>query len=176
MEIVIPVVAALVVLLAGWVMWTGTRLDRLGTRVDAARASLDAQLVRRAAAAQALADRDPDLLGAPLAQRLRMACRLALEADDAGREVAENDLGRALAELPAGLDPALLRDLADASTRVILARRFYNDAVRDTRALRSRWLPRLFRLGRQPAPVFFEIADTVVISATSVDHQIPVRR
>ena len=43
-----------------------------------------------------------------------------------------------------------------------LARRFYNDAVRDTVSLRRRRLPRLFRLGgRRPLPAFFEIDDTV---------------
>jgi hypothetical protein len=30
--------------------------------------------------------------------------------------------------------------------------------VRDTRALRGRWMPRVFRLGgRRPVPTFFEI-------------------
>ncbi|HST65003.1 MAG TPA: DUF3048 domain-containing protein, partial [Mycobacteriales bacterium] len=47
----------------------------------------------------------------------------------------------------AGADPALLADLTDAARRVALARRFYNDAVRDTRLLRRRRMPRLLRLG-----------------------------
>jgi hypothetical protein len=153
--VLVVVVAAL---FATWVTWTATRVDRLHIRVDAARATLDAQLVRRAAAVQALVDRDPDRLGPAAAERLRAAVRTALDADDGVRESAENDLGRALLELPAGLDPALLRDLTDTSTRVLLARRFHNDAVRDTRALRGRRIPRLFRLGgRRPVPTFFEI-------------------
>jgi hypothetical protein len=46
---------------------------------------------------------------------------------------------------------------------VVLARRFYNDAVRDTRSLRSRRLPRLLApAGRRPLPAFFEIADAPV--------------
>lgn len=152
------VVVALVALLATWVTWTATRVDRLHIRVDAARATLDAQLVRRAAAVQALVNRVPERLGAQPAGRLRSAARAALDADDAVRESAENDLSRALQELPTDLDPALLRDLTDASTRVLLARRFYNDAVRDTRALRGRWIPRWFHLGgRRPVPTFFEI-------------------
>ena len=45
-----------------------------------------------------------------------------------------------------------------------LARRFYNDAVRDTVSLRRRRLPRLFRLGgAEPLPAFFEIDDTVPV-------------
>jgi hypothetical protein len=41
-----------------------------------------------------------------------------------------------------------------------LARRFYNDAVRDTRALRRRRLARLLRLhARHPLPRYFDIDD-----------------
>jgi hypothetical protein len=45
---------------------------------------------------------------------------------------------------------------------VLIARRFYNDAVRDTRTLRRRRLPRLLHLaGRRELPQFFDIDDTV---------------
>lgn len=153
---------AAAVVLAVWVMWTATRVDRLHTRTDAARASLDAQLVRRAAAVQALVDADGDWLDSGLATRMRTAARAALDADDSTREAAENDLGKVLQELPPGMsDPNLMRDLRDAASRVVLARRFYNDAVRDTRSLRGRRMPRLLRLGgRRPVPAFFEIDDT----------------
>lgn len=156
------VVVAVVIVLAAWVAWTATRVDRLHSRTDAAQASLDAQLVRRAAAVQALVDRAGDLLDAEVAARMRAAARAALDADDATREAAENDLGRVLQQLPAGVsDPDLMRDLRDAASRVVLARRFYNDAVRDTRSLRGRRMPRLLRLGgRRPVPAFFEIDDT----------------
>ena len=155
-------VVAVVVLLATWSTWTAARVDRLHSRVDAARASLDAQLVRRAAALQALVDASMPALGPALAERLRTVARACVDADPTVREAAENDLSRALHEIPAELDPELLADLADAARRVALARRFYNDAVRDTAALRRRRLPRLLRLGgRRPVPVFFEIDDTV---------------
>lgn len=165
------VAVAVVALLAAWVTWTASRVDRLHHRVDAARGTLDAQLVRRAAAVQAVLDRIPDLVSPPLADRLRETARAALDAEDSVRESVENDLGRVLAELPAGLfDPPgagpageLLRDLAEASSRVVLARRFYNDAVRDTRALRGRGLSRLLRLGgRRPLPRFFEIDEVIL--------------
>ena len=57
--------------------------------------------------------------------------------------------------------PAALRtDLAGTQTRVALARRFYNDAVRDTSALRTRRLPVLLRLhASRPVPRFFDIED-----------------
>ena len=50
-------------------------------------------------------------------------------------------------------------ELADAEARVLLGRRFHNDAVRDTLALRERPVVRLLRLGgRAPLPTYFEIA------------------
>ena len=156
--ITVVIVVAVVALLFTWVTFTAARVDRLHHRVDAARAALDAALVRRAATAHALVDRSTDTLGAELTGRLRDAVRTALDAGEADREAAENDLSGALAALPAGVDPERLVDLREASTRVVLARRFYNDAVRDTRALRGRWVPRLLRLGgRRAVPGFFEI-------------------
>lgn len=162
MGVVIAVVAV-VVLLAAWVTWTATRLDRLHSRVGAARAALDAQLVRRAAAARALLDYSPGVIRPEVATRLDTTVRSALDADEATREAAENDLGRVLRDIPFDVLPAeRSRDLLDAVTRVAFARSFYNDAVRDTRALRGRRMPRLLRLaGRRPLPVFFEIDDTV---------------
>lgn len=153
-------IALAVVLMSIWISWTTTRLDRLANRVDAARASLDAQLVRRSAALQAFLDSSP---GLPGADRMRALALAALEADDAERESAENDLGRELAALPDGGDAARRQDLAEASVRVVLARRFYNDAVRDTHSLRGSRLSRMLRLsGGRPAPTYFEIADVVV--------------
>lgn len=159
---VILTLGVVAVLLAAWVGWTGTRVQRLHDRTAAARSSLDAQLVRRAAALQALVDRSEAELGQARAVRLRALAAASLDADVSTREAAENDLSRALHDIPGDADPALLGDLADAARRVALARRFYNDAVRDTVSLRRRRLPRLFRLGgRRPLPAFFEIDDTV---------------
>ncbi len=149
---------ALVVLLAVWVTWTANRIDRLDARAAAARSSLDAQLVRRAAGARVIAEADAATLGSD-AQRLRRAAQEALTADDAGREAAENDLGRILSQLEV-TDPARLAELREASSRVAIARSFYNDAVRDVHGLRGQRLPRLFHLGaRRPLPSFFEIDD-----------------
>jgi hypothetical protein len=82
---------------------------------------------------------------------------------DGDRELAENLLGRELRELRVDLPgvPAALRaDLDGTTTRVGLARRFYNDAVRDTRALRRNRLPRLLRLhASRPLPRYFDIDD-----------------
>ena len=48
-------ILAVAFLLGFYVTWTAGRLDRLHARVDASWAALDAQLVRRAAAARAVA-------------------------------------------------------------------------------------------------------------------------
>ena len=59
------------------------------------------------------------------------------------------------------LPVALVAELADAETRVLLARRFHNDAVRDTLALRKRRPVRWLRLGGTAAlPSYFEIAES----------------
>jgi hypothetical protein len=72
-------------------------------------------------------------------------------------------LGRELREVLrdlSGVPAALRSDLDGTTTRVGLARRFYNDAVRDTRALRRGRLSRVLRLhGSRPLPRFFDIDD-----------------
>ncbi|KKC03920.1 NUDIX hydrolase, partial [Mycobacterium nebraskense] len=61
---------------------------------------------------------------------------------------------------PASLPAGLIAELADAEARVLLARRFHNDAVRDTLALRERFLVRTLRLGGTASlPSYFEIVE-----------------
>jgi hypothetical protein len=163
-------VAAVVVaiLLTWWVTFTITRLDRLHARVDAAHAAMDAQFVRRAAALARAAESQR----APGSGELAAVAHRALAAPDGEREPAENDVSRAVADLSAatGADPIRaeeLRELNESSARAAIARRFYNDAVRDTRALRSRRLPRYLRLsGRRALPQFFDIEDAPQLTAS----------
>jgi hypothetical protein len=65
----------------------------------------------------------------------------------------------------AALDPAgrdLVGDLAEAWYRVTLARRFYNEAVDQTRRRRQTGPVRLLRLaGRTPMPTTFEMDDAL---------------
>ena len=159
MEVILAA-AAVTVVLFGWVSWTASRVDRLHDRTAHARSALDAQLVRRAAALQALASRSE--LGPAAEARLLAIAAASLDADASTREAAENDLSRALRDLPPDAGAEQLDDLTDAARRVAYARRFYNDAVRDTVSLRRGRVPRWFRLGgREPLPAFFEIDDTV---------------
>ena len=153
----------LVVLVALYITWTAGRLDRMHARVDAAWSGLDAQLVRRAAAARALL---PHLPAGPEAVAVDERAVAALAAEEHGREAVENALTRALRaavpllpETPGA--EAALAELESASSRVGLARSFHNSAVTDTRALRRRRMPRLLRLaGHRAMPSFFDMDDT----------------
>jgi hypothetical protein len=179
----VAAVVAVVALLATYLTWTAERIDRLNVRVEKADATLDAQLVRRAAAAQALvtsAAAAGDLPDGAVAAVRSLAT--SARQHDGDRWATENALTRAVADAVQGLRaraaesdassaaaagesrlPAELAELADASERVDLARSFYNQAVRDTRELRARLVPRLLRLhGRAGLPAFIELDDTTL--------------
>ena len=143
-------------------VWAATRLDRLHVRTDAAWAALDDALNRRALAVSA---------------ELSGLAELALRAAPGGREDAENELGRALLVLDrATLDPARMAQLAETEQRVVIARRVYNDAVRDTLALRSHRLVRWLRLaGTAPLPRYFEIAEPVLPGDAPLPDDGPVQ-
>jgi hypothetical protein len=167
--VILIVVAA--ILVGVYVSWRAGRLDRLHARVEAARAALDAALIRRSYVAAELAacgvlDPATSLLIAGAAHDAR--------ARGDPSERAESDLTRALraalgqpgfrAALAArGGGGELLAELEAAAHQVFLARKFYNDAVAATRAARRRWLARLLRLaGGAPWPEFFEIDESLV--------------
>lgn len=153
----------LVLVLLAWTVWTLTRLSRLEERVARSWTALDTQLQRRAGLAEELARNYPGALGEERAARLAAAASEARTPMAGDREQAENALGRELRELPeecAGIPTTVHTDLAGTTTRVALARRFYNDAVRDIRALRERRFPRVLHLHRsRPVPRYFDIDD-----------------
>jgi len=159
------------VLFTGYVTATSNRLDRLHARLDATRAALDAQLLRRAAvtleiAASGMLDPATSVLLASAGHEARAAT-----GESADREVVESQLTVALRAAFADPDEAqtlcveptgvgLLAELEAATTKVLLARRFSNDAVTATLAIRRHRLVRWLRLaGRVPAPTFFEMDD-----------------
>jgi hypothetical protein len=142
-------VVAIVVALASYLTWIAGRLDRVAVRVESAASALDAQLVRRAVVAF-------DLSAGEGHSALRSASRLALdESATAGdRSAVESELSRALRADPA---IAAVDEMAIASRKVVLARQFHNDAVRDLLSLRRRWLVRVLHLyGRARPPVYVE--------------------
>lgn len=149
-----------VLLVAGiWAYQRATRLDRLHVRYDLSWQALDAALARRSVVARAVA---ADCYGDRVEGRtLTALAGTAERASRADRERCENDLSAALTLVdPSSVPVALVAELADAEARVLLARRFHNDAVRDTLALRERRLVRWLRLGgRAPLPRYFEIVE-----------------
>lgn len=163
----IVVVVAVLAAVAGWAYQTANRLDRLHVRYDLSWQALDGALARRAVVARAVA---VDAYGrAPEGKRLAALADTAERAPRAAREACENELSAVLAHVdPAALPVALVAELADAEARVLLARRFHNDAVRDTLALRERPLVRLMHLGGTAAlPTYFEIFERPV---AHIDH------
>lgn len=162
-------VGALVLLTAVYISWRAGRLDRLHIRLELARESLDAALVRRTAVALELAA--SRLLDPATSLVLAAAAHEARTAGPEEREHAESDLSGALravvdqerfrdrlADTPAGA--ALLEELGTAVAKVLYSRRFYNNAVGVTRTAQRRWLARTLRLaGHTAYPDFFEIDD-----------------
>ena len=163
-------------LVVGFVVWRlsalAGRLDRLHHRIDLANGSLDAQLLRRARAAEALATSgliDPG--SAIVLSRAASNSRNADPADPVERGIIESEMSRDLREVLADPeDVAALRatpdgqelvdDLARACMQVTLARRFLNDGVQAARLLRRQRLVRVFRLsGTAPFPQMFEMDD-----------------
>ncbi len=164
LAVLVVAVVVLVLLWAATVMIArARRLDRLHVRVDAAHHGLVSALDRRAAVVRAVAASAPSSALSPTGRRAMRAAARAAEAAGGGeaREAAENDLVERRAALDTTLlSPDLSAELADADARVVVARRIHNDAVRDTRALRSRRMVRVLHLaGTAPFPRYFEIAE-----------------
>ncbi|HYZ53861.1 MAG TPA: hypothetical protein VE733_10260 [Streptosporangiaceae bacterium] len=176
----IVIIVAVVILLGVYVSWRAGRLDRLHTRLEAARAALDAALVRRSSVALELAS--SGYLDPATSLLLAGAAHDARGGEHPGngqrpRELAESDLTRALRAAFAqpdfraslsGRDGAdeLLAELEAAAHQVFLARKFYNDAVGVTREARRKPLVQVLRLaGGAELPDFFEIDDSLVTEA-----------
>ena len=167
----IIVTAGLAVLLGVYLSWTAGRIDRLHARIDAARAVLDAQLLRRSGAALDIAT--GGLLDPASAILVADAATRARTVESTDREQAESDLTAALsaalddAEFVARLRAeqgagAALDELAAACRRVGHARRFHNDTVRSARRLRNKVLVRWLRLaGHASWPETVEFDDSI---------------
>jgi hypothetical protein len=171
------VIADIILVVAGalfvgvYVSWRAGRIDRLHARVDMARVALDVTLLRRSSVAQELAT--SGLLD-PATSLLLAEAVHGTRGGERPRDLAESDLTRALraafsqpgfrASLSGkeGADE-LLAEVEEAAHQVYLARKFYNDLVAMTRDARRRPLARVLRLsGRAPAPVFFEMDDSLI--------------
>lgn len=154
-----------------YLSWTAGRLDRMHARVDASRAVVDAELLRRSAAVLEIATTGQ--LDPATSVLLADAASRAHSADEAGRDQAESDLTTVLVAAfgeaeevtalrrEAGLG-GTLDELTAACRRAAHARRFHNSMVRGAQRLRRKPLVRWLRLaGRAPWPETIELDDTV---------------
>jgi len=150
---------AVLLFIAVWAFQTANRLDRLHVRCDLSWQALDAALARRSVVARAVAA--DAYQGSADGPRLAALAGTAERSPRSSREACENELSAALESVdPSTIPVALVAELADAEARVLLARRFHNDAVRDTLALRERRSVRLLKLGgRASPPTYFEFAE-----------------
>lgn len=171
-EIVTLVVTVLVVI-AWYLTYTAARLHRLHTRVEGTYAALDAQLVRRAEAVLEVANCGVvDPAGAMILAGAAAESLEGGDAEQAQREGIESDLTRTIRltvpghEEPPGEHTAVEQDaldrLSSAGQRVMMARRFHNDAVTDVLRLRRNVFVRLFFLaGHTDLPRTVEFDDDV---------------
>ncbi len=171
--LVLALITAVVIAIGLWAYSTANRLDRLHVRSDQSWQALDAALSRRAVVARAVASAltDPGADPATL-DRAKLLAVLADRAERAGRldrEAVENQLSAALSAVDTALlRPQMVAELADAEARVLIARRFHNDAVRDTLALRTRRPVRILHLGgTAPLPTYFEITERATPAAST---------
>lgn len=146
-------IAVVVTAVALWAYSTAQRLNRLHIRTDSARQALGAALDRRAALVGALIPEAADA-----ARRAESIPLIYSRFEDRSR--AERRISEVILAQPTPIPEALV----DAAARVELAHRFYNDAVTDTRNLRTRVLVRGLRLGGlAPLPEYFELVDTDIV-------------
>ena len=177
LELALVIIALLAVILTFYLRGLAARLDRLHLRVDASVAALDARLERRSSLAQEIA------LGGVLdpasSVLLLNAATTARHAGDQ-RDAAESDLSAALRAVFAdretveelAVDPvvhALLVELGEVCSGVVLARRFANDAARAAVAVRRRSIVRALRLaGRAPWPTSRDMDDAPPAALTGL--------
>ena len=197
--VIIAIAVLFALCLAGWAASAlAVRVDRLHRQVLGSRATLETQLVHRAQAAVELAASSRlDPASALLVSR---AAHEALEAEgplvddrldsaspredpgntDRSRAAIESDLtrvlrtvltGRTRAELSADpLSQAALARLDKTAHRMVLARRFHNIHVAETRRLRATWPVRILHLaGRAPQPATFDMDDDITPEPSEED-------
>jgi hypothetical protein len=161
-------VIVFIAILAWYLTFLATRLDRLHGRVETSWANLDGLLQRRAAIAIEIARSEISDPASSLL--LTFAAHQAREASVRDRSQAETGLTGALGILIEGADSIsspieldLLRELDDLTKKIKVAIAMHVEAVDRTQMVRKKFLIRLFRLaGHAPAPVVYEFEGDVL--------------
>ncbi len=160
----------LAILGAVYISHLAGRIDRAHLKVESTVSALHANLALRSALSVELAG--TQILEPDAAERVRAAARGARHEEVAesgwhAESVLSAAIGAALADSAVvsaveHANPLLLADLASVCRRVQYSRRFHNDAVRQARDLRARWLARSLRLaGHALMPAYIDFDDSV---------------
>lgn len=158
----------LIALLAWYLTFLATRLDRLHNRVETSWANLDGLLQRRAAIAIEIARSEISDPASSLL--LTFAAHQAREASVRDRSQAETGLTGALGILienaegvSSPIELELIGELDDLTKKIKVAIAMHVEAVVRTQMVRKKFLIRLFRLaGHAPAPVVYEFEGDVL--------------
>ena len=158
----------LIAVIAWYLSFSATRLDRLHHRVETSWANLDGLLQRRAAIAIEIARSEISDPASSLL--LTFAAHQAREASIRDRSQAETGLTGALGILiesstsvDGAIEQDLLRELKELTEKIKMAIAIHVDAVSRTQLVRKKWFIRLFRLaGTAPEPVTYEFEGDVL--------------
>ncbi len=152
----------LIAMIAWYLSYSATRLDRLHHRVETSWANLDGLLQRRAAIAIEIARTEISDPAASLL--LTFAAHQARDANMRDRSQAESGLNGALEILLEGdhnnfqeKELELINELKDLNEKIEMGIAIHVDAVNRTIKVRKKPIIRLFRLaGSAPEPIVYE--------------------
>ncbi|MBU3734449.1 MAG: hypothetical protein FGM60_02420 [Candidatus Planktophila sp.] len=159
----------LVALVLAWYLsFTATRLDRLHHRVETSWANLDVLLQKRAAVALEIAH--SDIADPASSMLLTAAAYQARDANIQNRSQAESGLSGALGllledseHLATAADSALLTELSALTDKIRVAIAIHTDAVARTQMVRGKVVVKTFRLaGTAPLPITYEFESDVL--------------
>jgi hypothetical protein len=156
------------IVLAWYLSFTATRLDRLHHRVETSWANLDVLLQKRAAVALEIAH--SDIADPASSMLLTAAAYQARDANIQSRSQAESGLSGALGllledseHLATKADNALLTELSALTDKIRVAIAIHTDAVARTQMVRSKVVVKTFRLaGTAPLPITYEFETDVL--------------
>ena len=156
------------VVLAWYLSFTATRLDRLHHRVETSWANLDVLLQKRAAVALEIAH--SDIADPASSMLLTAAAYQARDANIQNRSQAESGLSGALGllledseHLATAAGSALLTELSALTDKIRVAIAIHTDAVARTQMVRGKVVVKTFRLaGTAPLPITYEFESDVL--------------
>lgn len=160
-------IAAIVSILAWYLTFLATRLDRLHGRVETSWANLDGLLQRRAAIAIEIAR--SEIADPASALLLTFTAHQAREASVRDRSQAESGLTGALSillenaeSISTPIELSLVQELDELTAKIKVAIAMHIEAVTRTQMVRKKFLIRFFRLaGHAPEPVVYEFEGDV---------------